>query len=278
MNYRHAYHAGNFADVMKHALLTRILVHLRKKPAPFRIIDSHAGIGLYDLAADEATKTGEWRSGIGLMEEPLEPEAEGLLAPWRAILDAMRDRFGPDAYPGSPMVTREMLRPEDRAIFIEKHPDDIARLAGRFRRDANVKVVHLDGWLALGGFIPPKERRGLVLIDPPFEETDEFARCVDRLIRAQQRWATGIYALWYPVKHTAEIDRFAKALSEGLTSPTLRLELNIAPADGTRLAGSGLIVVNPPWTLAGEAEILLPALARRFGGAFRIDHLVREGA
>lgn len=264
MNYRHAYHAGNFADVVKHVLLSRIITHLLRKQTPFRVIDTHAGIGLYDLAGDEATRTGEWRSGVGLMAAPFRPEIEALLAPWRAVLAAARGRAGPAAYPGSPFIAREMLRPGDRAVFVEKHPVDRARLARTFGRAENVKVVELDGWLALGGFVPPPERRGLVLIDPPFEEPGEFARCADRLARAVRRWPTGIYALWYPIKHPAEPDELARALAAGLQVPALRLELSVVPADGTRLAGTGMIVVNPPWTLQADAMALLPALAERF--------------
>ena len=278
MNYRHAFHAGNFADVVKHVVLSRIITHLLRKPTPFRVIDTHAGIGLYDLAGDEATRTGEWRSGVGLMEAPFAPEIEALLAPWRAVLANARRRAGPTAYPGSPAVARDMLRPDDRAVFVEKHPEDRARLARAFGRAENVKVIELDGWLALGGFVPPPERRGLVLIDPPFEEPGEFARCADRLVRAVRRWSTGIYALWYPIKHPAEVDDLARALATGLQVPALRLELNIAPADGTRLAGTGMIVVNPPWTLEADAIFLLPALAERFGSRapWRCEPIVRE--
>ena len=280
MNYRHAFHAGNFADVMKHVVLTRILAHLSRKPTPFRVVDTHAGIGLYDLGADEALRTQEWRGGVGLMDEPFAPDVEALLAPWRAVLAAIRRRHGPQAYPGSPAIIRDMLRPQDRAIFVEKHPEDHARLAARFARAANAKVLRLDGWLSLGSFVPPKERRGLVLIDPPFEETGEFARCADGLRRAELRWPTGCYALWYPVKRRDDVDAFARTLAASLTAPTWRFELNLAPADGTRLAGSGMIVVNPPWTLPDEAASLLPALASRFGaaGGWRLDELVRERA
>lgn len=278
MNYRHAFHAGNFADVMKHVVLVRLLAYLLRKPAPFRYIDTHAGLGLYDLAGDEATRTGEWRGGVGLMEAPFAPEVEELLAPWRQVVEAVRTRYGPDTYPGSPGIAREVLRPTDRAIFVEKHPEDHAQLARRFGRLAHVKALHLDGWLSLRGFIPPKERRGLVLIDPPFEEPGEFARCADRLSEAQRRWPSGVYALWYPIKHIDDVEALARALSASLSVQTLRLELFIAPADGARLAGSGMIVVNPPWTLAQEAAAILPALADRFGypAGFRCEELVGE--
>lgn len=279
MNYRHAYHAGNFADVMKHALLARILAHLLKKPAAFRVIDTHAGIGIYDLSGEEASKTDEWRSGVGAMEASFSPEVERVLEPWRHVVAALRADRGSAAYPGSPGIVRAMLRPQDRAILVEKHPQDHATLAAEFRHAANVKVVHLDGWAALGGFIPPKERRGLVLIDPPFEEPGEFARCAARFAQALRRWPTGIVALWYPVKHDKEVAALADAVSAAVSARTLRLELHVAPADGTRLAGSGLLVANPPFTLAEDAGRLLPALVERFQGTgFVREDLVPETA
>lgn len=276
MNYRHAYHAGNFADVMKHVLLTRILVHLARKATPFRVIDTHAGIGLYDLAADEAERTGEWRGGVGRLDVPFAPEVEDLLRPYRQVLAACREREGPNAYPGSPAILREMLRPNDRAIAIEKHPEDGDRLAGRFAAASTMKILKVDGWRALGGLIPPRERRGLVLIDPPYEEPDELARAVERVAHAHRKWPTGMFALWYPIKEPAEIAAFARELDANRASPTLRLELTLdRPGSGPGLIGSGLAVVNPPWRLAEEAGVLLPALAARLGTAnagFVVDH------
>jgi len=160
MNYRHAFHAGNFADVMKHALLVRVLCHLRNKDKPFRAIDTHAGIGFYDLAADEAERTLEWQGGVGRLDQPFVPEVEALLAPYRQVLRDAQARHGPQVYPGSPLVIREFLRRQDRAVLVELHPADGALLAERFNAAANMKVLRLDGWTALHGLIPPKERRG----------------------------------------------------------------------------------------------------------------------
>ncbi|NNM73498.1 23S rRNA (adenine(2030)-N(6))-methyltransferase RlmJ [Enterovirga aerilata] len=280
MNYRHAFHAGNFADVMKHALLARILVHLRGKETPFRVVDTHAGIGRYDLAGPQAERTLEWRAGIGRMEEPFGPEVEPLLAPYREVIGATRARYGETVYPGSPAIVRELLRPADRAVFVEKHPEDGAVLAERFNAVHNIKVMLMDGWIALRGLIPPKERRGLVLIDPPFEEPGELARAASRLRDAMRRWPTGIFAVWYPIKDMAEIESFVAAASGAQARDLLRLELLVDRPDGLRLAGSGLLVANPPWTLAGEAGLLLPALAERLArrdyGAFRCERLERE--
>jgi 23S rRNA (adenine2030-N6)-methyltransferase len=276
MNYRHAFHAGNFADVMKHALLVRVLCHLRGKDKPFRAIDTHAGIGFYDLAAEEAARTLEWQGGVGRLDEPFAPEVESLLAPYRDVLQAVRARHGRTIYPGSPLVIRELLRKQDRAVLVELHPADGELLAERFNAVSNMKVLRLDGWTALHGLIPPKERRGLILIDPPYEETGELDRLVKEIARAVAKWPTGIVLAWYPIKDSSPIDHAAKALSSAISRPGLRLELLIErPDDASRLNGCGLFVVNPPWTLEQEANFLLPALAERLSragyGAFRCE-------
>lgn len=263
MNYRHAFHAGNFADVLKHAVLARILAHLLRKETAFRAIDTHAGIGLYDLSADEATRTGEWREGIGRLETPLSPAAEAVLAPYRAVLAQVRARYGEMAYPGSPAILREMLRPIDRGVFVELHPADHAVLAERYHQVANLKALRLDAWQALRAMIPPKEKRGLVLIDPPYEVPGELERLVAELRAAVAKWPTGIYAAWHPIKDARAIDRAFAPLAD-LPRPALRIETTIARPDGSgRLVGSGLVIVNPPWTLREEMETLLPELARR---------------
>ncbi|HEV2559926.1 MAG TPA: 23S rRNA (adenine(2030)-N(6))-methyltransferase RlmJ [Microvirga sp.] len=278
MNYRHAFHAGNFADVMKHALLVRIIAYLQRKDTPIRVIDTHAGIGLYDLAADEAARTGEWAEGIGRLGEPLSPEAEAIFEPYRLILAEVRARHGQEVYPGSPGIVREMLRRGDRGVFVELHPADHAALAGRFNAVQNLKVMHLDGWTALHALIPPKEKRGLVLVDPPYEEPNELQRLGGELLAALRKWPTGVYVGWYPIKDQAPVDRMAQALHQGSPRPVLRLELLIDdPRDRTRLNGSGLVVINPPFSLKEEAEALLPALAERLSrqgyGAFRCEAL-----
>lgn len=264
MNYRHAFHAGNFADVMKHALLTRILTHLGRKDTPYFVLDTHGGIGLYDLGADEATRTGESLRGVGLMEAPFNDAVEALLAPWRAALAQTRRRHGPDALPGSPLIVGEMLRPGDRALAIELHPADYALLKAALEPVPGVRALHLDGWTALNANIPPKERRGLVLIDPPYEKPGELLFAVDQLARALRKWSTGIMALWYPVKDPRSVDDAAARLQASGLRKLLRLELYIdrhGPPD--RLNGSGLIIANPPWLLHDEARTLLPALAER---------------
>ncbi|WP_342150790.1 23S rRNA (adenine(2030)-N(6))-methyltransferase RlmJ [Methylorubrum sp. SB2] len=282
MNYRHAFHAGNFADVLKHLVLVRVLAHLAAKPKPFRAIDTHAGIGLYDLDADEAGRTGEWHDGIGRLDEPFAPEVEALLAPYRAAVAAVRARYGATTYPGSPAIIREALRPGDKGVFVELHPVDVGTLAERYASDSRTKVMHLDGWTALNALIPPPERRGLVLIDPPYEERGEIDRLGHSLLKAARKWPTGIFLGWYPIKDPSAVERMVTALSAGLERPALRLDLMIERPDApTRLSGTGLVVINPPWTLAAEGDVFLPALAERLArsgyGAFRCERLGPEG-
>ncbi len=284
MNYRHAFHAGNFADVFKHAVLCRILDYLRAKPAPFRVIDTHAGAGLYDLAGSEASCGGEWRDGIArLMAAPLAAPVAALLAPYLEVVGALNERDRLKAYPGSPALARAWLRPQDRLIVCEVEPQAAAALRQNLRGDVRIKTLEIDGWTALGAYVPPKERRGLVLVDPPFEEDSDFHRLSHGLAEAHRKWATGIYALWYPIKDRGEPDALAKRLRRSGIAKMLRAELNVAPlSDPTRLNGCGMILVNPPWTLESELSVLLPALAgvlaRDGKGAFRLDWLTREGA
>jgi 23S rRNA (adenine2030-N6)-methyltransferase len=276
MNYRHAFHAGNFADVMKHALLVRMLAYLQRKDTPLRVIDTHAGIGLYDLKGDEAERTGEWVDGIGRLDEPFSADVEDLLRPYRRVLADLRARHGEHVYPGSPGLLRELLRRQDRGVLIELHPADHAVLQGRFNEVPNLKVMHLDGWMALHALIPPKEKRGLVLIDPPYEEPNELERLGDEILLSLRKWPTGVYAGWYPIKDLKPVDALFRRLGAEVGRPGLRLELLVDdPRDQNRLNGSGLCVINPPWTLQEEAEILLPALAERLSrqdyGAYRCE-------
>jgi 23S rRNA (adenine2030-N6)-methyltransferase len=276
MNYRHAFHAGSFADVMKHALLVRMLVYLQRKETPIRVIDTHAGIGLYDLGSEEATRTAEWTEGVGRLAEPFPPETESLLAPYRAVIASVRARHGDNAYPGSPGILREVLRRHDRGVLVELHPADHAALEQRYNAVANLKTLHLDGWTALQALVPPKEKRGLVLIDPAYEEAGELERLGREMLAALRKWPTGVYAGWYPIEGIGPVDAVARALHEASPRPGLRLELLVDdPREPERLNGSGLFVLNPPYALRAEAEVLLPALAQRLSrrgyAAFRCE-------
>jgi 23S rRNA (adenine2030-N6)-methyltransferase len=282
MNYRHAYHAGNFADVMKHAVLARVLTHLRDKPAAFRVIDTHAGAGCYDLAGVEAGKTLEWRDGIGrLMDAKLDEGVRALLAPYLDAVAALNPAGTLTVYPGSPALTQSLLRPQDRLIACELEPQAAAALSRQLRGDARAKAIAIDGWTALTAYVPPKERRGLVLVDPPFEQPQELSRLAQGLAAAHRKWPTGCYLLWYPIKDAAEITSFVRKLSRLGIGKMLRIELfPEIPTDDKGLRGSGLIAVNPPWRLHEELEMLLPALggilSRAAACRTTLSWLVRE--
>ena len=284
MNYRHAFHAGSFADVFKHAVLCRILHHLRGKETAFRVIDTHAGAGVYDLTGPEASRGGEWKKGIArLLAARLPPDAAALLAPYLEVIGALNATDRLTAYPGSPALVRAWLRAQDRLVACELEPGAFTALSRSMQRDARIKTLEIDGWTALKAYVPPKERRGLVLIDPAFERDDEYRRLADSFADTYRKWTTGIYALWYPIKGRSEPDALAKRLRRLSIPKMLRAELIVSPLrDPTRLNGSGLILINPPWTLDRELKILLPALARILGsdnqGRFRLDWLSSEAA
>ena len=279
MNYRHTYHAGNFADVLKHVVLSLALVHMAKKAAPFRVIDTHAGIGLYDLAGEEAGKTGEWRGGIGrllgpdanLGAAPKPAAAAALMKPYLDAVGALNPDGVPRRYPGSPCLALALMRGDDRLVANELHPEDAATLRRTLARDRRAKVLELDGWLALKAQLPPKERRGVILVDPPFEEPGELDRIVTGLDNARRRFGGGVYLLWYPIKDPRPVARFHQALAKVAPPESLAIELLIrGPVDIDRLNGCGLVVLNPPFTLEADLGVLLPILAERLsdgGGA-----------
>lgn len=283
MNYRHAYHAGNFADVLKHTVLTLCLQHLAAKPKPFRVIDTHSGIGGYNLGSDEAERSPEWKDGIGrLIDADIPAEAADALAPY---LDLVRE-MNPDGlttYPGSPEIAARMLRETDRIQLCELHPEDARTLDGNYRLDKRVKVECRDGYKALQSLLPPKEKRGLVLIDPPFEDRDELAHMAEAVMGAVGKWPTGTYVFWRSLKNLWAADRFDNGLAEWLIAEkeiapekVLRADLWIRDlASEGKLAGAGVVVINPPWTLEERLLGLLPwladTLAQGDGYGWRVD-------
>ena len=256
MNYRHAFHAGNFADCVKHALLVWLLRALARKPAGCFVLDSHAGCGRYDLGEGPAARTGEWRDGIArLLPEP-PPE----LADYVGLVR----RLG--LYPGSPALVRALLREPDRLACCELHPDDAAALRRQFSRDPQVAVHRRDGWEALRGLLPPAQKRGLVLIDPPYEAPGEFARVAAGIATAGARFPGAVLAAWYPVKHRAPVREFHLALQGCGLRDVVAAELWLRePLDAARLNGSGLVVANPPYQFEAAAAAILAALLRRLG-------------
>ena len=268
MNYRHAFHAGNFADVFKHALLARILAYMTRKPTPLRFIDTHAGAGRYDLASEAAQRSGEWRDGVARLARADPPPAvAALLAPYLAALGPLDAKGRPAAYPGSPAIAQALLRPRDRLALCELHPEERAALVARMGRDARLSIVEIDGYVALNAWLPPKERRGLVLIDPPYEAANELKRVAEALAAALAKWPTGTYALWRPIKDRRDDARFVNGVAAIGAPDTLQLELGVGHIAATAnspnpLTRAGLIVVNPPHGLIDEARVLLPWLAK----------------
>jgi 23S rRNA (adenine2030-N6)-methyltransferase len=280
MNYRHAFHAGNFADVHKHAVLVRILFHLRLKLGAFRIIDTHAGAGRYDLDGAEATRSGEWRRGIERIWQAREwGTAEDLIRPYLDLVTALNPGGELRSYPGSPLIAKSLLRQQDRMIACELEEAAATALAAALRGDRRCKALTIDGWTAAAAYVPPPERRGLVLIDPPFEEAIDFERLANILATAHRKWPTGIYLLWYPIKDRRAPDTLARQLGKLPVPRILRSELTLGPAQaGGNLVGSGLIVVNPPFTLERDLGVLLPVLCPLLSteARARTDWLVAE--
>ena len=268
MNYRHVFHAGNFADVFKHAILARILVYLTRKDAPLRFLDTHAGAGRYDLSSEAARRSPEWRDGVArlLKARPPAPIAE-LLAPYLQAIGPFDAEGRPASYPGSPAIAQTLLRAQDRITLCEAHPEEHERLGAALGRDSRITILGGDGYVALNAHAPPKERRGLVLIDPPFEETDESDRLEQALQRALAKWPRGTYALWRPIKTPHEDARFLNAIAALGVPNMLRLEIDVGAVDPgphspTPLRRTGLLVVNPPFVLIKEARVLMPWLAQ----------------
>jgi 23S rRNA (adenine2030-N6)-methyltransferase len=264
MNYRHVFHAGNFADVFKHAIVARILVYLMRKDAALRYLDTHAGIGKYDLGSEQAEKTGEWRDGVARVAKAKIPaDIDALLKPWLTALGPLDEAGRPAIYPGSPMLAQRLLRPQDRMTLCDLHDQDVRVLGRNMGKDLRIKVIRIDGYMALKAYVPPIERRGLVLIDPPFESTDEFTRMRDSVIAAWRKWPTGTYALWYPVKDSAAVDGLHDGLAAAGIGRILRAEIDVGLAEATgKLSGCGLAIINPPHPLFDEIKTLAPWLAK----------------
>jgi 23S rRNA (adenine2030-N6)-methyltransferase len=268
LNYRHVFHAGNFGDCVKHALLVWLVKSLARKPAPVVVLDTHAGRGRYDLDSNPARRTGEWLEGIGqLLERP--PAA---LGDYVGLVHTL------GLYPGSPALIRALLRTRDRLVCCELHPEDYAALRRLFAHDSQVAVHHRDGWEALRALLPPRARRGLVLIDPPFEQTDEFERLAAGLRKAHERFATGVFAAWYPIKHRAPVRAFHVGMKESGLHDIVAAELLMRePIEPTRLNGCGLLVINPPWRFEAEVPAILDALSERLGGSgYELTRLADE--
>ena len=263
MNYRHGYHAGNFADVVKHVALVAILLHLRKKDTGFSVVDSHAGRGRYDLAGIEASKTGEAANGIERLADLAGEMPEAL----SSYLSLTRDG---GAYPGSPLIAAKLLRPQDRLTAIEKHPAEFATLKEVLAPFRNAVAENGDGYARALKLLPPPSRRGLTLIDPPFESPDEFSDLAQTVREAARKFATGIYLIWYPIKSQAEADAFVGEALAGGVAKALTIDTRVTAPEG-KLDRAGLLVINPPYGFEAEMRAAAELLAPRLSGAIAVN-------
>ena len=279
LSYRHSFHAGNFADVLKHTVSTSILNYMLKKDKPFCYLDSHSGCGAYSLSSGEALKTKEFDNGImqlwGRRDLPL---------PVQNYVDQVIEFNGGEkltTYPGSPSIANQMRRSDDRMFLFELHPNEFTNMRANFSGDRKIKMANTDGLAGIIANMPPKERRGYVLIDPSYEIKSDYEAVVDTLEKAVKRFATGTYALWYPVVHRTTIKKLERDLIKTGIKNIQLFELALETDSGEKgMTASGMIVINPPWTLKKEMQASLPFLAKNLGvdgkGFYRIETLVGE--
>ncbi len=267
MNYRHIYHAGNFADVFKHVLLIGLIESLQRKETPFCYFETHAGIGSYDLFSTSTQKSQEYLGGVAkIISEKVTPPWVATYLTCIKTLNATIDKLR--YYPGSPYFVKQLLRETDRAVLSELHPDDVLTLKKTFFDDKKIHIHHQDGYQSLKALLPPKERRGLILIDPAYEKSDELNQLPHRLAEAIQRFATGIYAIWYPIKKSSQLIPFYRDLKNQIAQPMLVAEFCVYADDiDTGLNGCGMVIVNPPWQFDEELRQVLPWL---------LNHLKRD--
>lgn len=279
MNYRHAYHAGNHADVLKHLVLSRLLALLAKKDAPYAYIDSHAGIGLYDLRGDQASRTGEWLEGIQRVWQA--DDVPALFDDYLGVIRALNPDGQLRYYPGSPEVARELSREQDRLQLNEKHPEDGQLLKANMKYDRRVAVHLGEGWHVPRALLPTAQKRAVLLIDPPFEQADELQRCAQAMKESIARMRQAVVAIWYPIKDQRQLKRFYQDLQGTGAPKLLRVELLVHAADNADvgLNGSGLAIANPPWGLEDELRSVLPWLGQNLGqtqGGWKLDWLIEE--
>ena len=278
LSYRHAFHAGNHADVFKHLVLSLLLQSLMKKEKPFFVLDTHAGAGRYHLGSEMARKNREFAGGIKrLWGLPQVPED---MAPYLEAIRTTNPGSELRWYPGSPRILRHFLRPQDRLVLSELHPSEAREITREFAGDRQVRVETADAYQTLKALLPPMERRGLVHIDPAYELKDERRRVLEALAEAHRRWATGLFAVWYPIQDRATADDFLRRLARLGLPKVLVAEFCVLPEEAFRLTGSGMILVNPPWQLDEQLNRVLPWLVERLaingGGSWRVRWLDQE--
>lgn len=279
MNYRHAFHAGNHADVFKHIVLTRLIALMSRKEQPFAYLDTHAGLGLYDLRGDQATRTGEWLEGIARLWQATDRPA--LTDDYVKVINRLNTEGELRYYPGSPELARRLMRQQDRVLLNEKHPQDGQLLKENMKKDPRVAVHLGEGWHVPRALLPVTEKRAVMLIDPPFEQLDELQRCAKAMKETITRMRQTVAAIWYPIKDDSRaLKRFYQELTSSGAPKLLRVELLVHPLDTPQsLNGSGLVISNPPWGLEEELNELMPWLANLLGqsqGGWKVDWLIAE--
>ncbi len=278
LSYRHSFHAGNHADVLKHIVQSLILNSLQQKEKPFVYHDTHSGVGRYDLTHEWSEKITEYKQGIARIwqQDNIPAELDSYLDAIRQLNQGETLRY----YPGSPRVARAHLREQDRMVLTELHPSDYPLLEQEFHRDRQVSIYKEDGFARLKASLPPQERRGLVLIDPPYELAKEYRDVVRAIAQSYKRWATGIYAIWYPVVNRCDIDDMLEGLQGLEIRKILQIELGVAPDTNERgMTASGMIVINPPWTLESQMQTILPFLKQAIApatGHYKVEWVVPE--
>jgi len=271
MNYRHCYHAGNFADVIKHVVLIVLLQALQRKETPFCFLDTHAGIGLYELQSEQAQKKQEYENGIGKLFSLDATQLPPALQTYLSIVKKYNsDNL--DLYPGSPLIAENVLRPHDQMILCELHSDDVRTLKDNFTGAKNVAIHHNDGYLGMKAFLPPSVKRGLVLIDPPFEVTDEFSQIFLALKRALKHWRSGHFMIWYPIKNNAGVEKFYTDIrSLQMEHLIIQISLNNLIDEG-KLSACGILLMNPPWQVKETIETVLPVLSETMHAKCELVH------
>jgi len=261
MNYRHGYHAGNFADVFKHLVLINLIQILKSKDKPFCYLETHAGSGLYHLGSHFSSKTGEASNGISKLMNASSKELPEII---KTYLEIVKNSHYPAYYPGSPIIANSLLREEDRLVLMELHPEEFRLLKDNFKGDKRIALHHQDGYLGLKAFLPPKERRGLIFIDPSFEKEEEWDQLIHGLEMGMKKFGTGIYVIWYPIKDLKRVQKFFRSVKNLNLPNLLNTELNIYPKDAPlNLIGSGMLVVNSPWSFSNEVRGWLPSVWRQ---------------
>lgn len=279
LSYRHSFHAGNHADVLKHTVQSLIITALKEKEKPFFYLDTHAGAGRYQLSGEHAERTGEYLEGIGRIWQ--QPDAPALLQPYFDAIHALNRSGTLRYYPGSPLIARHLLRPEDKIQLTELHSSDFPMLRTEFSKDSRARVEKADGYQQLKSKLPPLSRRGLVLIDPPYEMKSDYQAVVKGIQEGHRRFSTGVYALWYPVVMRQQIKHMLRDLQATGIRNILQIELAVRPdSDQRGMTASGMIVINPPWKLADQMNTLLPWLHQKLvpagTGHFSVNQIVPE--